>query len=84
LKKASKGSSVAKQGSSLSAGTGTKSKTNNSKDLKSWIALHGKDQKVQEDVEDLGGKLGIKCSNSFQALSGGKYKVGKKGREERK
>jgi hypothetical protein len=84
LKKASKGSSVAKQGTSLSAGTGLKRTTNNSKDLKSWIALHGKEQKVQEDVEDLGVKLGVKCSNSFQALSGGKNKASKKGREERK
>ena len=34
-----------------------------------WVVLHGNEQVVEENVKDVGKKLGIYCVNSFQVLS---------------
>ncbi|GAU46155.1 hypothetical protein TSUD_401590 [Trifolium subterraneum] len=76
----SKSKSSGKQGTSLSTGSGTGAKYLKSQDWKSWVALHGDSKKVKDDVAELGENIGVKCSNSFQALARGRGSGSSKGR----
>ncbi|GAU23785.1 hypothetical protein TSUD_26930 [Trifolium subterraneum] len=68
-KTGSKASSRSKQGTSLSIGSGNSNKSVGSEDWKNWVALHGDEKTVEEDINNLGGSIGVNCSNSFQILS---------------
>ncbi|GAU36595.1 hypothetical protein TSUD_362650 [Trifolium subterraneum] len=41
----------------------------NSQDWNHWMALHGDESQVQKDVQQMGENIGVKCSNSFQAIA---------------
>jgi hypothetical protein len=75
-----KSKSSGKQGTSLSTGSGTGAKYLKSQDWKSWVALHGDSKQVKDDVAELGENIGVKCSNSFQALARGRGSGSSKGR----
>ncbi|MCH92576.1 cytochrome P450, partial [Trifolium medium] len=76
LAKEDKSKSQAKQGTSLTTGSGSNSnshnKPNNSKEYRSWLVLHGDSRCVQEDLEELGETVGLKCSNRFDVLAKGR------------
>ena len=62
-----------KNGVSLSAGKGP---SGDSKDWKNWVALHGDAKGVEDDVVEVGNLIGVRCKNSFQALSRGSVRGG--------
>jgi hypothetical protein len=37
--------------------------------------LHANEKKVHDDIVEVGKVIGVKCSNSFQALAGGSGRV---------
>ncbi|GAU43299.1 hypothetical protein TSUD_389980 [Trifolium subterraneum] len=67
-----KSKSSGKQGTSLSAGSDTGAKSLKVQNWKSWVVLHGNSKQVHDDVVELGENIGVKCSNSFQALTCGR------------
>ncbi|GAU37371.1 hypothetical protein TSUD_277450 [Trifolium subterraneum] len=67
----SKASSRDTKGTSLTAGSGPSLKPIDSKDWKYWVALHGKEKEVEEDILEVGETIGVQCSNSFQVLDRG-------------
>ncbi|GAU51009.1 hypothetical protein TSUD_377370 [Trifolium subterraneum] len=75
-----KSKSSGKQGTSLSAGSDTGAKSLKVQDWKSWVSLHGDSKQVQDDVVELGENIGVKCSNSFQALTCGRWSGSSHGR----
>ncbi|GAU44567.1 hypothetical protein TSUD_367230 [Trifolium subterraneum] len=74
-KKSSRRSSKQKLGTSLTAGSGSIGKGTCSADWHNWVALHANEKKVHDDIMDVGKVIGVKCSNSFQALTGGSGRV---------
>ncbi|GAU12932.1 hypothetical protein TSUD_97430 [Trifolium subterraneum] len=54
---------------SISDGTGSNGSGKNSQDWNHWMALHSDESQVQKDVQQMGEYIGVKCSNSFQAIA---------------
>ncbi|GAU32903.1 hypothetical protein TSUD_152630 [Trifolium subterraneum] len=73
---ASKSSSRQTQDTSLSANSGNPGKSATSNDWKNWVALHGDDKQVQDDIHELGDSIGVVCHNSFKVLAKGSRGLG--------
>ncbi|GAU29337.1 hypothetical protein TSUD_227080 [Trifolium subterraneum] len=69
---------------SFSVGPNNSKNTINSQDWNNWFILHGNEKQIQEDINEVGEKLGVKCDNRFQALVKGKGGALEKRREIRK
>jgi hypothetical protein len=77
---ASKSSSRQTQGTSLTANSGNPGKSATSNDWKNWVALHGDEKQVQDDIHELGDSIGVVCHNNFKVLDKGSRCMGQTGK----